>query len=445
MPNEINKTELKRTLINDLIAWKSKRKRKPLILQGARQVGKSWLLQKFGEVAFDNYVVVNIDRDVAIRNLFSQTKDPKRLVEQISLIKGQPVLPETTLLIFDEIQDCDEVLNSLKYFKEDAPEYAVACAGSLLGVAMRKKGRSFPVGQVDFMTLYPLSFAEFLNATDQRLYDTLLAYHQAEALPDILLDEFQEKLKIYMAIGGMPEAVVDWIETRDLSVVDETLTNILKSYPLDFSKYASSAEVIRIQQVWNSMSNQLSKDNKKFKYSEVQKGARAREYETAVEWLCAAGLTHKVCNTETVKIPIKAYENSSVFKLYLNDVGLLRMMFNLDSNTIMEGNNLFTEFKGIIAENYVLISLLQQGISPMYWSSGNQAEIEFIMEQKGKIIPIEVKSGKSVTAKSLSEFRKKHSPELAVRLLLKNLQFRDGLLNLPLPFADKLSEYITSK
>ena len=193
------------------------------------------------------------------------------------------------------------------------------------------------------------------------------------------------------------------------------------------------------------MSNQLSKDNKKFKYSEVQKGARAREYETAVEWLCAAGLTHKVCNTETVKIPIKAYENSSVFKLYLNDVGLLRMMFNLDSNTIMEGNNLFTEFKGIIAENYVLISLLQQGISPMYWSSGNQAEIEFIMEQKGKIIPIEVKSGKSVTAKSLSEFRKKHTPELAVRLSLKNLQFRDGLLNLPLPFADKLSEYITSK
>ena len=248
-----------------------------------------------------------------------------------------------------------------------------------------------------------------------------------------------------MAIGGMPEAVVDWIETRDLSVVDETLTNILKSYPLDFSKYASSAEVIRIQQVWNSMSNQLSKDNKKFKYSEVQKGARAREYETAVEWLCAAGLTHKVCNTETVKIPIKAYENSSVFKLYLNDVGLLRMMFNLDSSTIMEGNNLFTEFKGIIAENYVLISLLQQSISPMYWSSGNQAEIEFIMEQKGKIIPIEVKSGKSVTAKSLSEFRKKHTPELAVRLSLKNLQFRDGLLNLPLPFADKLSEYITSK
>lgn len=177
----------------------------------------------------------------------------------------------------------------------------------------------------------------------------------------------------------------------------------------------------------------------------MQKGARAREYETAVEWLCAAGLTHKVCNTETVKIPIKAYENSSVFKIYLNDVGLLRMMFNLDSSTIMEGNNLFTEFKGIIAENYVLISLLQQGISPMYWSSGNQAEIEFIMEQKGKIIPIEVKSGKSVTAKSLSEFRKKYTPELAVRLSLKNLQFRDGLLNLPLPFADKLSEYITSK
>lgn len=442
MAEQMSKTEIKRTLLESLIAWKNKRKRKPLILQGARQVGKSWLLKKFGETSFTNCVVVNFDRDVAIRNLFSVTKDPKRLIEQISLIKGEPVLPETTLLVFDEIQDCDEALNSLKYFKEDAPEYAVACAGSLLGVAMRKKGRSFPVGQVDFMTLYPLSFTEFLGATDERLHGILEAYRSADALPQILIEEFNEKLKLYMAIGGMPEAVVDWIETRDLSVVDSTLEGILKSYPLDFSKYASSAEVIRIQQIWNSMRNQLSKDNKKFKYSEVQKGARAREYDAAVEWLCAAGLTHKVCNTETVKIPIKAYENSSAFKLYLNDLGLLRVMFQLDSGAIMEGNNLFTEFKGVVAENYVLLSLLQQGMCPLYWSSGNQAEIEFVVERKNTVIPIEVKSGMSVTAKSLSEFRKRYTPPFAVRLSLRNLQFRDGLLNLPLPLADNLLGYM---
>lgn len=437
-----NTIELKRGLLDEMIKWKSKRKRKPLVLQGARQVGKSWLLKKLGSTQFDNFVVVNIDKDVAVREVFERTKDPNRLVEQISLIKGQPILPEKTLLIIDEIQDSDEALNSLKYFKEDAPEYAVACAGSLLGVAMKKKNRSFPVGMVDFMTLYPLSFSEFLDSYDERLAHVVHQWKREEPLPEILLQELSEKLKIHMIVGGMPEAVVDWIETRDIREVDETLSNILRAYPLDFSKYATPTEMVRIQQVWDSMERQLAKDNKKFKYSEIQKGARAREYEAAVDWLCRAGLVHKVHNTETARFPLNAYKDESIFKLYLNDVGLLRRMFHLESSTVMQENRLFTEFKGVMTENYTLLCILRQGHSPLYWSSGNQAEIEFLIEYQNKIIPIEVKSKESVQAKSLSEYRKNTKPEISVRMSLRNLQFREGLLNLPLTMADRMTDYL---
>lgn len=436
--------ELNRNLLDEMIRWKTKRKRKPLVLQGARQVGKSWLLQKFGTTCFDNCVIVNIDKDIAIREQFEKTKDPHRLVEQISLIKGQPILPEKTLLIIDEIQDSDEALNTLKYFKEDAPEYAVACAGSLLGVAMRKKGRSFPVGMVDFMTLYPLSFSEFLDSYDERLAHIVREWKVTEPLPEIVQQELNEKLKVYMIVGGMPEAVVDWIETRDLHEVDETLSNILRAYPLDFSKYATPAEMIRIQQVWDSMQRQLAKDNKKFKYSEIQKGARAREYEMAVDWLCRAGLVHKVNNTETARFPLDAYKDDAIFKLYLNDVGLLRRMFHLDPTTISQENRLFTEFKGIMSENYTLLSLLRQGHQPLYWSSGNQAEVEFLLEYENRIVPIEVKSKESVKAKSLSVYRKDNEPAIAVRISLRNLQLRDGLLDLPLPLADKMTEYLNT-
>lgn len=434
--------ELKRDILQKLIAWKSKRKRKPLLLQGARQVGKSWLLKKLGEVAFDNCVVVNIDKESAIADVFAKTKDPHRIVEQIALIKGVPILPEQTLIVLDEIQDSDEVLNALKYFKEDAPEYAVACAGSLLGVAMREKGRSFPVGQVDFMELYPLTFSEFLDATDQRLASIVHTWQVGETLPETILDELQDKLKLYMVVGGMPEAVTDWIETADIAEVDNTLDGILRAYPLDFSKYATPAEIIRINQVWGSLRRQLAKDNKRFKYAEVQKGARAREYETAVDWLAKAGLVHKVCNTEIVRLPLAAYKDETAFKLYVNDVGLLRRMFNLESSTILLEDRMFTEFKGVMSENFALMSILCQGYEPLYWTSGNQAEVEFVIEDHSRIIPIEIKSSLSIKAKSLSEYRKKYAPELAVRGSLKNLQLRDGLFNIPLPMIDRLKDYV---
>lgn len=434
--------ELKRDILETLVEWKSKRKRKPLLLQGARQVGKSWLLKKLGEVAFENYVVVNIDKEPTIAEIFTRTKDPHRVIEQIALIKGIPILPEKTLLILDEIQDSDEVLNALKYFKEDAPEYAVACAGSLLGVAMREKGRSFPVGQVDFVNLYPLTFVEFLESNDDRLANIVRKWKVEEPLPQTILEELNEKLKSYMVVGGMPEAVTDWIETGDITEVDKTLDDILRAYPLDFSKYATAAEIVRINQVWNSMQRQLSKDNKRFKYSEIQKGARAREYETAIGWLCKAGLLHKVCCTETVRLPLSNYKEETGFKIYMNDLGLLRRMFKLESSTLLNGNLLFKEFKGIVSENYALMSILCQSYEPLSWSSGNTAEIEFMIEDHGRIIPVEVKSQESVKAKSLSEYRKKYEPELVVRGSLKNLQMRDGLLNLPLPMFDRLKDYI---
>lgn len=434
--------ELHRDLLEELVIWKNKRKRKPLILQGARQVGKSWLLKKLGQSAFDNCVVVNVDKEQGIRQIFESTKNPNRIVEQIALIKGSPILPEKTLLVLDEIQDSDDVLNSLKYFHEDAPQYAVACAGSLLGVAMRKKNHSFPVGQVDFMTLYPLSFTEFLDSYEPRLGNIVRQWKLEDPLPEILKDELQEKLKVYMTVGGMPEAVVDWIETRDMQEVDETLDNILRAYPLDFSKYATPAEVVRIQQVWDSMQHQLSKENRKFKYAEIQKGARAREYEAAVDWLCRAGLLHKVNDTETVRFPLTAYKDESVFKLYLNDIGLLRRLFHLDASTILHEDRLFTEFRGVISENYVLLGLLRQNRFPLYWTSGNQAEVEFVIEDSSRIIPIEVKSKESVRAKSLSEYRKAYNPEIAIRLSSKNLQMRDGLLDLPLTLADRLTIFI---
>ena len=441
--------EINRDIMADMISWKDKRRRKPLILQGARQVGKSWLLRKFGSTQFENYVVVNIDRETGIRSIFERTKEPGRIIEQISLIKGQPIMPGRTLLIFDEIQDSDEVLNSLKYFHEDAPEYAVACAGSLLGVAMRSRNRSFPVGQVDFMTVYPLSFSEFLDAVDARLGRIARTWDCATPIPGIVLDELQEKLKLYMVIGGMPEAVADWLDTKDIATVDETLDGILQSYPLDFSKYATPAEMMRIHQVWNSMQRQLAKDNKRFKYADVQKGGRAREYETAVDWLCKAGLVHKVRNVETPLLPLKAYASESAFKLYVNDIGLLRRIFNLNGSPVLQGDRLFREFKGIMSENFVLLSLLRQQpvYTPLdsgqtfYWTSGNQAEVEFVIDCGGNVVPVEVKSGCSVRAKSLGVYRNTYNPALAVRLSLLNMQLRDGLLDLPLPLADRLMEF----
>ena len=405
--------EIYRSILKDLAAWKDSRFRKPLVLQGARQVGKSWVLNKFGKDCFDNCVYVNFDTMPEIKQDFARTKDPKRIINVLSMVSGVKIEPGRTLVILDEIQECNDALNSLKYFCEQAPEYAIVCAGSLLGVALNRQGASFPVGKVDFMHMCDI-----------------------EPLPEVVHSKLVDAYKTYLVLGGMPEAVSLYADTYDWKQVDAILQNILIAYSLDFSKHIAARDIPRVFAVWNNIEGHLARDNRKFRYTEIQKGARAREYENAIEWLCLAGLTHRVFCVNTPHIPLAAYKNSSYFKMYLSDVGLLRSKFRLEPTSVLLGDRLFTEFKGVLSENYVLTSLVRQfGEEQFYWSSGNTAEIEFMLQYNGSIIPVEVKSGNSVT-------RKKYEPDIAIRFSTRNLRKDDNLINIPLYLTDRLKDFL---
>ena len=436
--------EIKRDIIEKLKAWKENPRRKPLVLQGARQVGKSWALKKFGKECFDDIVYINFDTMPALKEDFRRTKVPAQLIRQMEIMTGKPITPSSTLIILDEIQECNDALNSLKYFCEDAPEYAVVCAGSLLGVALNRSGASFPVGKVNFMTLYPVSFAEYLRAIDAQLYHAYKMIDTIMAVPEVIHQQLTDAYKAYLVLGGMPEAVSAYIDTKDWDEAKAIQDGILQSYSLDFAKHINNKDIPRVFQVWGNLQDQLAREDKKFRYGDVQKGARAREYEGAIEWLCLAGLVHRVSALETPRLPLSAYKKSNAFKLYLNDVGLLGRKFDLDVQTVLAGDNLFTEFKGVMAENYVLQSLVRQfGNSQYYWTSGNMAKVEFVLQADGKIIPIEVKADKNVTAKSLAYYRKQYTPQLSVRLSTLNMRKDDDLLNLPLYLVDKMSRFIS--
>lgn len=436
--------EIKRDIIEKLKAWKENPRRKPLVLQGARQVGKSWALKKFGKECFDDIVYINFDTMPALKEDFRRTKVPAQLIRQMEIMTGKPITPSSTLIILDEIQECNDALNSLKYFCEDAPEYAVVCAGSLLGVALNRSGASFPVGKVNFMTLYPVSFAEYLRAIDAQLYHAYEMIDTIMAVPEVIHQQLTDAYKAYLVLGGMPEAVSAYIDAKDWEEAKAIQDGILQSYSLDFAKHINNKDIPRVFQVWGNLQDQLAREDKKFRYGDVQKGARAREYEGAIEWLFLAGLVHRVSALETPRLPLSAYKKSNAFKLYLNDVGLLGRKFDLDVQTVLAGDNLFTEFKGVMAENYVLQSLVRQfGNSQYYWTSGNMAEVEFVLQADGKIIPIEVKADKNVTAKSLAYYRKQYTPQLSVRLSTLNMRKDDDLLNLPLYLVDKMSRFIS--
>lgn len=436
--------EIKRDIIEKLKAWKENPRRKPLVLQGARQVGKSWALKKFGKECFDDIVYINFDTMPALKEDFRRTKVPAQLIRQMEIMTGKPITPSSTLIILDEIQECNDALNSLKYFCEDAPEYAVVCAGSLLGVALNRSGASFPVGKVNFMTLYPVSFAEYLRAIDAQLYHAYKMIDTIMAVPEVIHQQLTDAYKAYLVLGGMPEAVSAYIDAKDWEEAKAIQDGILQSYSLDFAKHINNKDIPRVFQVWGNLQDQLAREDKKFRYGDVQKGARAREYEGAIEWLCLAGLVHRVSALETPRLPLSAYKKSNAFKLYLNDVGLLGRNFDLDVQTVLAGDNLFTEFKGVMAENYVLQSLVRQfGNSQYYWTSGNMAKVEFVLQADGKIIPIEVKADKNVTAKSLAYYRKQYTPQLSVRLSTLNMRKDDDLLNLPLYLVDKMSRFIS--
>ena len=428
--------EIKRNIEQQLFAWKNNLHRKPLVLQGVRQVGKTWILKHFGGTNFENIAYFNFDQQADLKQFFETTKDPKRILQNLSLVNGKAILAEKTLIILDEIQECNDALNSLKYFCEDAPEYAIACAGSLLGVAM-SRGASFPVGKVDFIQLYPLTFSEFLAKADLNLYSYLNGLDKIEPIPDIFFHPLVEKLKMYFLSGGMPEAVVALLENQDVELTQQVLKNILNAYTLDFSKHVENKDIPKINYIWNSLPSQLARENNKFLYQSVKQGARARDYEDALQWLIHAGLTYRIYCTSKPSIPLSAYDELTAFKIYLPDVGLLRRLAQLDPVAIIEGNRLFTEFKGALTENYILTSLVQQfETMPRYWKSESKAEVDFLLQYENDIVPIEVKSDENIRSKSLSVYRKQYRPGISIRYSLKNLKYEDGLLNIPLFMAD---------
>ena len=438
---------MERLLLKKLERWKNFPYRKPLILKGVRQVGKTWVLKEFGKRYYENTAYFNFDEQEEYRQFFETTKDVDRILQNLMLASGQKILPEKTLVIFDEIQDCPRVINSLKYFCENAPQYHIACAGSLLGLALAKPS-SFPVGKVDFMQLDPMTFTEFLLANgDESLAAYLETVETLEPIPDAFFNPLYEKLKMYYVTGGMPESVFMWTQLRDVEAMQQALSNILGAYERDFGKHPDVKEFPRISLLWRSIPSQLARENKKFLYKVVKEGARAREYEDALQWLVDARLVHKVFRSTAPGLPVSAYDDLSAFKLYLVDVGLLRRLALLAPTAFGEGNRLFTEFKGALTENYVLQTLVTQlEVPPRYWSQSNPPyEVDFLIQRENEMIPIEVKAEANVTSRSLRKFQEKFGDKikLRVRFSMNNLKLETGqpgetpLLNIPLFLADQ--------
>lgn len=432
---------LERFIVEKLVKWKESQYRKPLILKGARQVGKTYILKQFGKENYDGVAYFNFDHDENLYNLFENTKDPKRILEQLAFIYGKAIIPGKTLIIFDEIHECPNALNSLKYFQEEANEYHIVCAGSLLGI--RLSHTSFPVGKVEFMNLYPMSFSEFLIADNcQNLVEYMKSINDVQKISEIFFNMLEEKLKAYFIIGGMPEVVYSWVNEKDMERVNSIQENILKSYESDFSKHTQNSEANKISLIWNSIPSQLAKENKKFLYQTIKEGARAREYEGALNWLNDANLVYKVYNVTKTDFPLKAYNDLSSFKIYMNDVGLLRRMANLDSKIVVEGDRLFEEFKGAFTENYVLnmLNIIYENV-PNYFTF-DRNEIDFVVQNKNTIIPIEVKSNKSIHNSSLTKYNEKFKNDLSIRLSLNNLVKDGKILNIPLFLIEYIDNLI---
>ena len=432
---------MERFILKKLIEWKNSKTRKPLILKGARQVGKTYIVKQFGEENYEGLAYFNFDHDKDLYNLFDNTKDPKRILEQLAFIYGKPIIPGKTLIFFDEIQECPDALNSLKYFQEEANQYHIICAGSLLGI--RLSHTSFPVGKVEFLDMYPMSFSEFLLADNcSNLVEYMKSIKSIEKISDIFFNMLEEKLKAYFIIGGMPEAVYSWVNEKNMERVNDIQNNILKAYESDFSKHTQDSEANKISLIWNSIPSQLAKENKKFLYQVIKHGARAREYENALNWLNDANLIYKVYNVTKTDLPLKAYNDLSCFKIYMNDVGLLRRMANLDSKIVVEGNKLFEEFKGALTENYVLnaLNIVYENV-PNYFTF-DRHEIDFVIQTKNKVIPIEVKSSKSTNNISLTKYNEKFKNDISIRLSLNNLSKDGKVLNIPLFLIEYMDRFL---
>ena len=412
---------------------------------GARQIGKTTLLKAFAKSEYDDFVYLNLEKQQDIHSFFAGSKNPEKIVEKLSLLHGQKIVEESTLLILDEIQECKDALIALKYFAEEKPNIHIVGAGSLLGLSIGNK-RSFPVGKVEFINMHPLSFEEYLQSADEKLYTTY-QYFATQKLVEPIPEAFFEPLKNihreYLLFGGMPEVASSFIQNRDVQEALKLQNFILQAYALDFIKHANSTTSTKILQVWNSLPSQLAKENKKFVYRLIKSGARAREYEAAIQWLIEANLVNKISRITKPEIPLKAFEDISAYKLYTFETGLLMRLAELDPKLFIDGDMFFNEFKGALAENYVAQSL--QGAlsnSLYYWSSNGKAEIDFVISNAGVPIPIEVKSGRETKAKSLAVYKEKYKPKLRIRVSNMNLKLTDDLLNVPLFYADKINLFI---
>lgn len=431
-----------REKIEELKKWKASPDRKPLIIRGARQVGKTWLMKEFGEKFFQKVAYINFDDNTRMEKLFEEDFDIERIIQGLKIESGVNIEASNTLIILDEIQETPKALKALKYFCENASEYYIISAGSLLGGAIHE-GTSFPVGKVDFLDLLPLSFFEFLEAIEEKNLLEILKKNQQDMIK-IFHTKLKERLKLYYYIGGMPEVVNSYIKNKDLSEVRKIQKRLLNAYEQDFSKHAPSSIVPRIRQLWNNIPTQLAKENKKFIYGLVREGARAREYEIALSWLMDCGLIYQVNRVNNSKIPLSAYQDFSAFKLYLLDVGLLAAMANVDVKTLLEGNEVFAEFKGSLIEQYVLCQLKQcTELEVFYWTSDTGiAEIDFLTQIGKNNVPIEVKASENLQAKSLKSFIQKYHTKVNVRTAMTEYREDTNILNIPLYMIGNIEKII---
>jgi len=438
---------VKRSLYKELLLWKNRNNRKPLLLEGARQVGKTYLLKEFADKEYGDCAYFNFEKTPELDSLFTSSLDSSSIIKSLELFIGRKIDPDSTLIFFDEIQASPRAVTSLKYFYEESPKYHVVAAGSLLGVSVSRLS-SFPVGKVNFMMLYPLSFFEYLSAVKENLLIELIeGKNDFLQIQNIIHEKLLDHYKKYLFLGGMPEVVQNFIVNDDIVEVRKIQKEILHAYKRDFSKYTTASEAIKISEIWNSIPVQLAKENKKFKYNDVVKNGRSSKFESAIEWLKKAGLVYTVNNLKLPKLPLSGYVDNSKFKLYMLDSGLLGAMLNIHSSLIVKGNNLFSEYNGAFIENYTAVELIKSGFEELfYWTSKFDAELDFVVSnEENIIIPIEVKSGMSKQKKSLRVYAEKYNPEFLVRLSPRNFVRDDKFINIPLyavPFLAKVMKVI---
>ena len=432
---------MRRILWEDLQIWKSRTDRKPLVLRGVRQCGKTWLLKEFGSKCYTSFAYFNFESNPQLHDIFETDLNPDRIIQELEIHQNKKINIADTLLIFDEIQFCNKALTSLKYFYENKPEASIIAAGSLLGIALSKP-LSFPVGKVDFLDLYPLSFSEFLLACGEDLImKTLCEIPLGKAIPSSVHPRLTEMLYTYYYVGGMPEAVKSWINYHDPNEVLRIQRSILSSYELDFAKHAPSREFEKLSSIWHAIPAQLAQENQKFIFSRVKTGYRSRDLENSLQWLISAGLVYKVPKIEKPSLPLSAYADDSYFKLYLCDIGLMRAMADIPLLSIKQKDPIFSEFRGALTENFVLTELVAKKITPFFWRSKQTAEIDFICLIGNKILPIEVKSEDNVRSRSLSVYTEKYKPDITVRLSMKNAGAEPPLYSIPLYLSFKLADW----